>query len=257
MAITREDNRDSPPAGVSRARFARLHPRLYLSAYGVVGLALAVACIWAFFGIADEIPEQGRLVNIDLAAAKWLQVHGTELGESIFVGVSYLGAQALIGLLAIGAIVLAARRDWRHLGALAITCGGGALLNGALKLAFHRTRPVFASEFHEVSWSFPSGHAMDSLIVYGLAGYWLGARFPRARVWIRLGAAALIGAIGFARIYLGVHYLSDVVAGYMGGFVWLSFCITGYRFAERRRVGPAGSDEHQQPASDSDASARR
>jgi len=53
----------------------------------------------------------------------------------------------------------------------------------------------------------------------------------------------VIGAIGFARIYLGVHYLSDVVAGYIGGFVWLFFCITGYRFAARRRVGPEGPEE--------------
>lgn len=183
------------------------------------------------------------MVGVDLAVTNWLQVHGTETGESIFVGVSYLGAQVLIAVLVIGAVVLVMRRDWRHLAVLAITCGGGALLNGALKLVFHRARPAVASEFHEISWSFPSGHAMDSLIVYGLAAYWLGDRFPHARAPIGIAAIVLIGTIGFARFYLGVHYLSDVVAGYLGGCVWLTFCITGYEFAERRRVGAGGADE--------------
>lgn len=227
----------------SRSRFAWLHPRLYLTAYALVGIALAAACIWGFFSIAEDIPEKGRMLHVDLAVTNWLQVHGTETGESIFVGVSYLGAQVLVALLVIGAIVLLVRRDWRHLVVLAVTCGGGALLDGVLKLVFHRARPTFASEFHEVSWSFPSGHAMDSLIVYGLAAYWLGARFPRARAAIVVAAIVLVGAIGFARIYLGVHCLSDVVAGYMGGFVWLLFCVTGYRFAERQRVGAGGADE--------------
>ena len=141
------------------------------------------------------------------------------------------------------AAVLIVRRDWRHVAVLAITCGGGALLNGALKLAFHRARPSYAAEFHVASWSFPSGHAMDSLIVYGLLAYWLGTRLREYRAIVYIGAALLIGAIGYARLYLGVHFLSDVIAGYCAGFVWLSVCVTGYQFAERHRVGPGGPDE--------------
>ena len=91
----------------------------------------------------------------------------------------------LIALLVVVAIVLVVRRDWRHLGVLAVTCGGGALLNGVLKLVFHRARPSFATEFNARSWSFPSGHAMDSLIVYGLFAYWLGRRMPRFRLPLR------------------------------------------------------------------------
>jgi len=135
------------------------------------------------------------------------------------------------------------RRNWRHLAVLAVTCGGGAALNGVLKLVFHRARPTFATEFHVRSWSFPSGHAMDSLVVYGLFGYWLGRRFPHMRRFIAIVTAALVLTIGFARIYLGVHYLSDVLAGFSAGVIWLIVCVTGYDFAERRRVGPAGPDE--------------
>jgi len=57
------------------------------------------------------------------------------------------------------------------------------------------------------------------------------------------GAALIVGCIGFARIYLGVHYLSDVIAGYSAGLVWLTVCVTGYQFAEARRVGPSGRNE--------------
>lgn len=229
----------------TRSRFAFLHPRVYLGLHGIVGLALAALCTWLFFAIADEVPEKAAMTRVDNAVAAWLQVHGTETGETIFVGVSYLGAQILTVVLVAVAIVLIVRRDWRHVGALAVTCGGGALLNGALKLVFRRARPTYSAEFHASSWSFPSGHAMDSLIVYGMFAYWLGARFPAYRALIYFSAAALIGAIGFARLYLGVHFLSDVIAGYSAGLVWLSVCVTGYQFAERRRVGPRGEDERK------------
>ena len=84
---------------------------------------------------------------------------------------------------------------------------------------------------------------MDSLVVYGLFGYWLGQQFPHVRRFIAIVTAALVLTIGFARIYLGVHYLSDVLAGFTAGVIWLIVCVTGYDFAERRRVGPAGPDE--------------
>ncbi len=229
----------------TRSRFAFLHPRVYLGLHGIVGLLLASACTWLFFAIADEVPEKAAMVRVDNAVATWLQVHGTETGESIFVGVSYLGAQVLTAVIVAVAILFIVRRDWRHLAVLAITCGGGALLNGALKLVFHRARPTYAVEFQAVSWSFPSGHAMDSLIVYGLFAYWLGARHREYRRLLYLGAAALVAAIGYARLYLGVHFLSDVIAGFSAGLVWLSVCITGYQFAERRRIGAGGEAERR------------
>lgn len=83
---------------------------------------------------------------------------------------------------------------------------------------------------------------MDSLIVYGLFAYWLGRRMREHRRLIYLGAAVLVGVIGYARLYLGVHFLSDVIAGYSAGFVWLVVCVTGDAFADRSRVGRSGAD---------------
>jgi membrane-associated phospholipid phosphatase len=230
-------------ANPTKSDFARRHPTAYLWLHAIVGLLLAAFCTWAFLAIAEDVPEQGRIVQFDLATTAWLQRHGTEWGESIFVFVSWLGAQVLTALLIAVGVALIVRRNWRHLVVLAVTTGGGALLNYALKHVFHRHRPTFATEFSPSSWSFPSGHAMDSLMGYGLLAYWLSERYPRARRWIVAGAVALIILIGYARVYLGVHYVSDVVAGYCSGMIWLTVCVTGYKFAERRRVGPGGPDE--------------
>jgi membrane-associated phospholipid phosphatase len=200
-----------------------------------VGLGLSAACIWIFFAIAEDIPEAGAMVRFDATVSNWLQAHGTEWGESVFVGISYFGAQLLIAVLVGVAIAFTVRRDWRRLALLSLTCLGGALLNAALKAVFHRSRPDFASEFRATSWSFPSGHAMNALLGYGLLAYWLAKREPWAKPWILTGAVIVIVGIGYARIYLGVHYLSDVVAGYSAGATWLVVCITGYEFADRRK----------------------
>jgi len=221
----------------THSRFALAHPHWYLSLHAMAGVAVAALCTWAFAAMADEIPEQGAMVRVDLAVTSWLQTHGSERGEAIFSAVSLLGAQVLVASLAIVALALLVKRSWRHLATLAIMCGGGALLNTTLKLVFRRTRPSFAAEFHETTWSFPSGHAMNSLIIYGLFAWWLASRYPRHRRAIVIATAVLVGAIGFSRIYLGVHYLSDVMAGYAAGSVWLLACITGQRFAARRHIG--------------------
>jgi membrane-associated phospholipid phosphatase len=221
----------------TKTRFAFLHPKLYLGLHATIGLALAALCMWLFFVIADEVPENGWMVRIDRATTQWLQAHGTEVGESVFVGVSYLGAQVLGVVLGVLGIVLLIRRDFRRLSVLAVTCAGGALLNVALKTSFHRTRPEYASEFHVTSWSFPSGHAMDSLIGWGILAYGVGRRYPHRSRLVWIAAATLVVLVGYSRIYLGVHYLSDVVAGFAAGLIWLIVCVTGFQFAERRRIG--------------------
>jgi membrane-associated phospholipid phosphatase len=236
-------NAPTVPKDPTRSAFARHHPKTYLGAHWIVGLLLSVACGWFFYAIAEDVPESGSMVHLDLAVTQWLQLHGNERGESIFLIVSRFGGPILVALLLGVGLFFILRADWRHLGVLIVTAGGGAALNTGLKTVFHRSRPVFAAEFPVSSWSFPSGHAMDSLIGYGLLAYWLGETFPRQRWVIRYVAGALIALIGFARIYLGVHYLSDVVAGFVAGTLWLTVCISGYEFAERRRIGSGGADE--------------
>lgn len=200
-----------------------------------------------FLAIAEDLPEKGRMVQVDHRVTLWLQRHGTEQGEAIFQFISRFGGPWLSGILIIVGVVFLLRRDWRHLLMLLVTCGGGSLLNVGLKMVFHRHRPRFALEFDETSFSFPSGHAMDSFVAYGLLAYWLSSRVPRHRWLVFVGAAAVVLTIGYARIYLGVHYLSDVVAGYSAGLIWLAVCITGYQFAGHEQIGPADQSSANQP----------
>ena len=232
---------DSKLPTATRTRFAAEHPRAFLALEAVAGVVLAIGSLWAFVAIAGEIPERSRMVRTDLFMASWLERVGTERGESIFAMVSWLGAPVLSVVLVLMIVALGYRRDWLRAGALAAAGFGGTLLNYGLKSLFHRGRPEYASEFiHRMSYSFPSGHAMDSLIVYGFLAFLLLERItsPMRRRLVVAAAAVLIVAIGFSRMYLGVHYLSDVVGGFLAGMVWLMVCIAGYEFAARRQYQP-------------------
>lgn len=223
-----------------RSRFAWRHPRTYLAAHSLVGLGLAVACAWAFVAIADAMAEAGRLARTDLRSATWFEHHNTEWGESFFVGVSWLGSEMLVVLFVIVAIVLIRKRTWLRLALLSVASIGVWPLNALLKVGFHRTRPSFATEFvTDGSFSFPSGHAMESIVIYGVLAFLLVERHASRRALVWSGWLALSVLIGFSRLYLGVHYISDVLAGFAAGFVWLFTCITGYRFAQRRHLGNA------------------
>lgn len=203
-----------------------------LIALGVIALTL-----WGFAVLADAFREQGAIARLDTSVLNWLQVHGTERGERVFVAVSWLGSPVLFVVDASVAVWLAVHRNWRLFALWMCAILGGVILDEALKLAFHRARPAVASEFITThSWSFPSGHAMNSLVGYATLAFLLRMHYTssRARAAITLGAVLLIAAIGFSRLYLGVHYLSDVAAGYLAGTAWVVACIMVDRYAVRQ-----------------------
>jgi undecaprenyl-diphosphatase len=114
---------------------------------------------------------------------------------------------------------------------------GGGLLEVTLKLVFQRQRPEAFFGVSPVSYSFPSGHAVGAfcfyatvaaLIAHRVRGYWL-------RVTVGIVAAIMIAGIGFSRIYLGVHYPTDVIAGYAAAAVWVSALVFVDRFRMRHR----------------------
>lgn len=160
--------------------------------------------------------------------------------------VSLAGAPVTVAVLTmVVAIVLAvARKRTLLMGWLAAVVGGG-ILDWGLKTMFRRPRPEGAGPFlNGHSWSFPSGHSMGSLIAYGMLAYLLllFARTGRQRVAIVVAAAVLVLAIGFSRLYLGVHF-TDVIGGFAAAALWLSTCISGVEIARRRRLVEAGEPE--------------
>lgn len=209
----------------------RLTPGLYLGLHLTTGLAVAAGCLWLFGGVSEDVVRGDPLVGFDMTLAGALHDSATPALSAFFLAVTALGsveAVALIGLV-VGA-VLAKRRQRLLLVTWTVALAGGVVLNQLLKEVFARPRPVFEQPLLlETSYSFPSGHAMESLILYGMLAYFavLVLRSWRARVAVVFGAGSLVLLIGFSRIYLGVHYFSDVTAGYAAGGLWLSALISG------------------------------
>ncbi|HZK55533.1 MAG TPA: phosphatase PAP2 family protein [Desulfosporosinus sp.] len=115
---------------------------------------------------------------------------------------------------------------------LTISLSGAWLLNTILKALFHRARPDIVHLVTAGGYSFPSGHAMVAASFYGVIGYilWLNLRNHSKSSWyIVVITLAFIMGIGMSRIYLGVHFASDVIAGYAAGAVWAITCIVGLK----------------------------
>jgi len=121
---------------------------------------------------------------------------------------------------------------------------GGMLLNVALKHAFRRIRPSFDDPLLSlVTYSFPSGHTAAATVFYGLLACYLVRRTQawRVRVLIVAGAVAMVMLVALSRMYLGVHYLSDVLAAAAEGAAWLAICVTAVSTLHRRRLARGGA----------------
>jgi membrane-associated phospholipid phosphatase len=210
----------------------------YLGLHFTLGFVISGASLWLFGAITEDVIHQDPLTRFDLRLLDWLHTRATPAGYSIAQAISDLGSPLALTILALGVGgLLAARRQWILLTGWVVAFAGGGLLDALLKLVIHRPRPPNALVFlHDYTWSFPSGHAMVSLIGYGMLAYVLvRLRVHRrsAQAAVVVGAALLILAIGVSRLYLGVHYFSDVVAGYAAGVLWLSACISGLAVARQ------------------------
>ena len=149
---------------------------------------------------------------------------------SVAGAISHVGSPVAMTVLAFaGAFTLLALGEWIVLTGWVAAFSGASLIDRWLKVVVHRPRPVYAARLlPHPTWSFPSGHAMGSLVGYGMLAYVLvlaNKGKPSRQRSIIVLAAALILMIGISRLYLGVHYLSDVVGGYAAGLIWLVTCI--------------------------------
>ncbi|MEP6689103.1 MAG: phosphatase PAP2 family protein, partial [Gemmatimonadales bacterium] len=209
----------------------------------VVGLGIAILALFLFGWLADEMLEGDTLAFDMHVRAATHAIASPGLTDALRL-VSRLGGPSVLGVL--GALLAAAflwRRWWRGGIVLLVAMAGAGVLDTALKLAFRRTRPTpyFGYALPD-SYSFPSGHALFAFCFFTAGAALLAPRLqhPALRVLVWAVAASLVVAIGFSRIYLGVHYPSDVLAGYTVGLLWSSVLIVGDRMARaraRRRGG--------------------
>jgi membrane-associated phospholipid phosphatase len=223
-----------------RRLIARLDPRAYLTVHIVIGLVICLLTAWLFAAVLDSVGEHDVLVHRDETVANWFHTHATPFGERVFVIISDIGSPAAMAVLFAAAMLYLWRAKERTLMvAWALSYIGGTVLDFAVKDVVRRPRPEFAAQFlHYNSWSFPSGHSMGSLIGFAMLAFTIirvrRVKSTAARIGIWAGAVIMIVLVGYSRIYLAVHYLSDVAAGYTLGVLWLAVCFTGLELVSRR-----------------------
>ncbi len=200
--------------------------------YAAAVALLAVICIIVFTGIARVVPVSGPAPN-DIPVIQAIRADISPSATEVVKAVTFCGSATAMIAIAVMVTFYLRIREFNPLESFlpAISITGAWLLNEFLKQQFHRLRPEDLPLAIETSYSFPSGHAMISLAFYGMLAYLIWTNVKSAKIrWLSVVAlAALILAIGLSRIYLGVHYPSDVLAGFAAGGLWLMTCIAGYR----------------------------
>jgi undecaprenyl-diphosphatase len=233
-----------PSAPISRAReIVDALLRSESLAAGAVLLACLAAIAWALltFGeLADEVAE-GETRALDEGVLAFLRRGQSPPLDAAARVFSLLGSEIVAVLLVALLVAWGWRRRWGPALSLLAVTGGALLLNNVLKDHFQRARP--APVFGLVPaqhWSFPSGHAMVAAAFYLFLAYVAWRRLRGC--WRLVGVAALVvvvALIGWSRLYLGVHYLTDVLAGYCAGAAWAGSAMLAHRLlaARRRRAG--------------------
>jgi membrane-associated phospholipid phosphatase len=217
--------------------------RLRLAEVSAALVVVLLACaggLWVFGEIADEVSE-GQTRALDYGVWAFLRQYESPSLSMAMTAISYMGSEILAAILVASVAWLIWSRHWGSAISLLLVVGGAALLNSVLKDHFQRPRPVpfsptLAGLAMGQEWSFPSGHAMVSAAFYLFVAY---LTWHLLYGWMRLvwtGAIfALVLLIGLSRLYLGVHYLTDVAAGYAAGMVWTGSVILAGRFLAYRR----------------------
>ena len=239
----------------ARRRLARGVP------YGLgftVAFAVVAALLFAFLGIADAMLEADDIARFDDRAHDVLY---EAIGpyEGLVAGITFLGNNAtLIALVvAVSLGLVIGRRYWSAFRVVFASGLGGIIIVG-LKQLFQRTRPL-DQVLPAHGYSFPSGHAFASTVFYGMMVYlvWRLTDKTWARVLATvLGTTAFL-AIGLSRVYLNVHYLTDVLAGWSAGLAWLIASLLIVATVERRTRSEREAVEEQERPDDASPEAMR
>ena len=200
-------------------------------------LAVLVGSIFAFASITEDYLTNDPLVDWDIRFATWLHSHASDRLVTFFKVVTWAGNSLLLIVVAGAlAVVFVRRRRLNDAAVLILALGGAGVINALLKLVFHRPRPELAF-VHLETYSYPSGHAAVATAKYTTLAFVLARRSgTRRTIAIAAAAIVLIAVVGFSRLYLGVHYLSDVMAGTSFGLAWASLCLIAYTLYGDRSI---------------------
>jgi undecaprenyl-diphosphatase len=207
----------------------KVNPRIVtlITTIGTVGLLICLAIIYTLAKLSEDVLER-EAFSFDKAILLWIHQFANPTLDRIMLNITRLGNPSTVVLIVLVTLgILWWRRYYQEAKIFLLNCLGGAVLSYGLKLAFSKPRPhLWQLLISETSYSYPSGHALGSMVLYGFLAYLLGNHFPQYARIFYLIATILIVAIGLSRLYLGVHWPTDVIAGYGVGFLWITLCIT-------------------------------
>ena len=223
----------------------------FISEILLASLAAAVGALAIFTWLAEEMLA-GETARFDSAVRLWVHGFASPPLTTFMRMITEMGSVGLAVVMVIS-LGLFLTKGWkRAAGWLLLSVLGATILSISLKYGFHRPRPVPFFGIAPHSYSFPSGHSLFSFCVYGTMAGLINARVRS--LWLRVVvwtlAALLVIMIGMSRIYLGVHYPSDVIAGYLAALVWVSSLVIADRVRKTRKGLKVATVSDPPPTSD-------
>jgi membrane-associated phospholipid phosphatase len=262
-AIASHPRRGRRPSGQVAEELGRSRLRGFLrrrfDPAEATGLALTVALLLillaalAFGQIADMVTSRTGLYRLDAAAAAWGARHATPASTAVLAALTWLGSTVVVTGLAVvaGLYEWYRRRRWTVLAFMLTVVLGQNLIANGVKLLLRRERPPVPHLADASGWSFPSGHSAAAAATYSALALLLGRgrRWP-VKAWLGTAAAGVTVAVACSRVLLGVHWITDVVAGVLLGLGWFVVCSIAFggsvlRFgatAEQAKVAAARED---------------
>ena len=225
------------PIGFIKARFS---PEGFLGLHLTIGLFVVLVAGWWFGQIVEDVSRDAATRVLDEHLIAWFQERASPGLTLCARLVTALGSVAFLTASTLATAIVLLRRGYVYrFFAIVVTSGGGCLLNILLKYYFHRQRPVLENPLVTLSsYGFPSGHTMGATLFFGVLAL-LVAHSSRwgwhHRIFAFCSAAFVIALVGVSRIYLGAHYLTDVLGAIALGLAWLAFCWTGIETVRRWR----------------------
>jgi membrane-associated phospholipid phosphatase len=241
--LTRWSTRAGRALAAAARRFSRIlgpHSALILTL--LIGAVLAVSLTAVFAEVYESVVEADGVAGLDhpvLDAAKSVRSPALDATATAYTDVGGTVGMPILALTA--TIVLALRRrSWTPVILIVIAAAGSLLMTIAGKQLIGRTRPELTDAVppYEYSASFPSGHSLNSVVIAGLVAYLVILRLKsrRSRLLTAILAAAFAATMGLSRVYLGHHWLTDVLAAWALGAAWLALVITAHRLYLTARI---------------------
>ena len=202
-----------------------------------LGLLVIVAGASLFAALASQLGEGQLMRDADQAINEAMRTGVPQGVHEIFAALTHLADPATLTALCVAVtLALGARRRFALASGWVFAVAGNGLLNETLKSLFGRDRPLPVDGASLVDgFSFPSGHSSGAVVAYGMLAY-LGLRLlaPRWHLPALAAAGVLAVLVGLSRLVLGVHFASDVIAGFASGTAWLALSVTGIELARWR-----------------------